>query len=129
MKKRTLHYGSLAQMELEQDIAERVFYKDSLIDRDNVEILNNNCNNSIPCVYLFSCQEDKTFTDNSRDDSPSHVLVTDRPMAVEQCLDEILRSFSSFDSLTFFLQEYTSYEDAYSVALHMMEGHPLCYNE
>jgi hypothetical protein len=28
----------------------------------------------------------------------------------------------------FFIQEYESYEDAYSVALSMMEHHPKCYN-
>jgi len=29
----------------------------------------------------------------------------------------------------FFVQQYGTYEDAYSVALHMKEGNPKCYND
>ena len=66
--------------------------------------------------------------DDLGDESRCEILITED---VSKIISAIIADFFSCTSLKeskLFIQEYQSFEDAYSVALDMREGHPRCYN-
>jgi hypothetical protein len=56
------------------------------------------------------------------------ILVTEDVDKIIECFNINLFDVSIEEDKTLFIQEYQSYEDAYAVALDMMEENPKCYN-
>ena len=58
------------------------------------------------------------------------LYVSNNPFRVIDTIDTWMNEPPlSLDTSIIHLQEYASFESAYSVALAMREGHPLCYNQ
>ena len=66
-------------------------------------------------VYIFSDDEE--------------VFITSDPSMVFNTLNALKTYFDLEDESIIFLQEYSSYEEAYEVALEWKEQNKLCYNE
>ena len=121
-----LHYADLEQNEIGSDIPCFEFSKlESLIDFVYSKTLKNtigeNENSESDRVYLISIQEEEN------DDDISEIFVT------HDCGMPALFIKNCSSCLGFkhegiiFIQEYKSYEEAYSVALSMKEVSRLCY--
>lgn len=76
----------------------------------------------IPKVFLLA---------HGNDDCASNgeVYITANRTHVSQTLADWQNTYPDMDTSIIHLQEYASFESAYSVALAMREGHPLCYDE
>lgn len=123
MNKYNLHYSA---ENLNGDIP-KSSYSDfqSLITQIDATILNRAYKK--PIVYLLAMEiEGETYEQKSN----SEILVTKYPDMVGRFLT-LLHNYAIKESklrIDFFLQEYTSFEDAYKVALDMRENSPLCYS-
>lgn len=65
-------------------------------------------------------------------DGNCEIIVTDNLFTIYNYIDNAhIHNFTpiSIQNSIIFLQEYQSFESAYSVALHMRENNPLCYDE
>tara|TARA_R110000764_G_C10787604_1_gene357100 strand:+ start:136 stop:462 length:327 start_codon:yes stop_codon:yes gene_type:complete len=71
------------------------------------------CGKSLGVVYLFATEGERSF-----------LLVTESYLEIQEL---ILSHKRIYTCNQFFLQEYDSYESAYSVALMMKETSALCY--
>lgn len=125
MLKRKLYYGSLLQSELNQDVFCSVFHDNESLLNELKRVLDDNEDAGITPVYLLSCDENLTMLC----EYSSNIFVTDTDGLIYSTVEEMLSEPSILDSVAFHLQEYKSYEDAYKVALNMMENHPLCYSK
>lgn len=76
----------------------------------------------IPKVFLLAHGDDACA-------SNGEVYVTASRIHISQTLADWQNMYPNMDTSIIHLQEYESFESAYSVALAMREGHPLCYNE
>jgi len=112
---KTLHYGN---MPLGSDIEELSFntlkeltsfiYNTTLQQKDIVFVITFRLINDDCCKSpIFITEDSSEFIS----------LISHSPSFYEEFVD------------TYFLQEYESYEDAYSVALDMREPNELCYNK
>ena len=70
-------------------------------------------NKSNSIVYVWSSSH-----------SHDEVIVTENIALIESVAKNVL----DYSDCEVYLQEYSSYKDAYEVALNMREGNPLCYN-
>lgn len=87
---------------------------------------------------ILNASDHKTvylFTSDGRKDVPeqwpqvSNIFVSSMVDAVKTYLINPFILVDLMEYKNFYLQEYPSYEDAYSVALTMKEDSPLCYND
>jgi hypothetical protein len=94
-----------------------------------------NLEGDIPCFEFKTIQklikfiDEKTFNPINRNkvylfvtEEQNHIFVTDKNIFL---ICRIIPLFKG--DRIFFLQEYSSYEEAYAVALAMKEINPLCY--
>lgn len=123
MKKYILHY---AAENLKGDAPESSYSSmQSLINQIDATILNRSYKK--PIVYLLAMDfEGASFEQNALNE----ILITVFPDMVGRFItllyNYVLKDFNG--EINFFLQEYTSYEDAYKVALDMRENNRLCYS-
>lgn len=120
MNKFKLNYGSKLQVALDMDI--EIFRYKSIFDIcDKVaEILYNSDKKTI---FLFTYDYISLYN--------NHIIITAN---INPILDFVknmkeTKQVPAMDDNNFFLQEYKSWEDAYSVALMMREGSPICYRQ
>ena len=111
-------------MQLEEDVMVSSFDNSELLLDEVVRVLSDNDDSEISPIYLLSCDQDIS----KQTVYIANVHVTDDDDNILALMNEMLDALGSFD-LTFHLHEYGSYEDAYKVALDMMQGHPLCYQQ
>jgi|688.fasta_scaffold768566_1 hypothetical protein len=98
----------------------------------------------IPCFVFDNIEGVRTFVAeilSQHPDGQSHnmiylvvidddIFVTDNCVLIQELFDGNLNSvYPFFEGQSIYIQEYESYQAAYEVALTMMEGHPLCYDE
>ena len=123
MKKYILHY---APVNLNGDIPESSYSNfQSLVTQIDATILNRKFKK--PLVYLLAMEIEG---ENYEQKANGEILVTKYPDMVGRFLT-LLHNYAIGKSnltINFFLQEYTSFEDAYKVALDMRENSPLCYS-
>jgi hypothetical protein len=77
-------------------------------------------------VYLLTERDpDFDYSQGSR----THLLISESIFHINRYLREIIFFVDKSEDHIVFLQEYKSYEDAYSVALSMRENSFLCYKD
>ena len=100
-----------------------------------------NLQGDIPCLEFNSIDDLRSFIDSivyplklvnekiyllAIDDE---IIVTDNGLLVYEIFDGNINALDPFyEGVDIFIQEYSSYEEAYKVALDMREDHPLCYS-
>ena len=123
MQKYILHY---APVNLKGDIPESSYSNfQSLVTQIDATILNRQFRK--PLVYLLAMEIEG---ENYEEKANGEILVTRYSDMVGRFLT-LLHDYcfeKSNLTINFFLQEYTSFEDAYKVALDMRENSPLCYS-
>ena len=99
-------------------------------------------NKDIPCIQFESVKEMMEYIEGVFDrDNQDRVYIFTYDTGIIDSEVFITNSFNSIDSFiscndimfddkvdNYFLQEYSSYEDAYEVSLTMKELNELCYN-
>jgi predicted AlkP superfamily pyrophosphatase or phosphodiesterase len=74
-------------------------------------------------VYVWT--SDHSHDDNEDSESETKEIVITEDIVL---IESIVRRVFDYSDCEVYLQEYSTYEDAYAVALDMREGNPLCYN-
>ena len=104
-----LHYASIEQGETDDDIP--VFKFNT--NRRMIDFIDEKCiGKSSSIVWLLA-------KENSND-----IFISEKHLSIQ---DFLLKKYTWNTVGDYFLQEYKSYEEAYSVALSMVEISPLCY--
>jgi hypothetical protein len=104
-----LHY---AKLDLESKDIELLSFKKH---NDLIDFIDENCiNRSKQVVWLIA-------KDESND-----IFISDSHLSIQ---DFLSKKYLWQIPDTYYLQEYSSFEDAYSVALSMLETSDLCYNQ
>lgn len=83
-----------------------------------------------PCtdgtVFLLAFEE--SYDDDEHNIYSTEIFITQRIEHLRYFAEQMISEATCTD-VRFYLQEYSSYEDAYSVALSMREPSPLCYDQ
>jgi len=108
MKNFKLHYASL---DLQGDIPCFEFKKHSQM----VDFIDEKCiGRNGQCVWLLAKNKE------------TDIFISDSHLSIQNFLERLMTWQTMGD---YFLQEYESFEEAYQVALDMVEESPLCYSK
>ena len=81
------------------------------------------------CDYIKELKSIKGAVWLVADDVTNEVLVTESIELIIVCINADMWNVCISKYTTLYIQEYASYEAAYSVALSTKETNPLCYNK